>query len=1197
MATLALDRPAPGGDEPALQRGQGRVALSGNELIVKGALEGGVSLITGYPGSPVADVFTICERAAGYLRTLGVEASIANNEAQSAAMLNGARQVPGARPMAIFKSVGAYVALDALAIANSARPAAGAGAVVVVGDDPEMSSTQVGADSRLTLSAARIPVLEPSSWQGLKELVTAAFELSVESELVVAVMLTTIQADGGGVVELGPNRPPAVGPLRRVALDTRAVRSARAVSLPPQVTELTNDLLERRVPLLHEAVRARGLDVLEGPREPAPIGFVTAGASYTLLRHALYALGIDGRLPVLRLALTSPIDPVAVRRLAGLAGEVVVVEERSGHLEDQVRRVLGQQAVPVWGKRFPGDADGLPEAGALDPDLVAAALGRLVLARPAAFPAPAPERARALAEPPPARAHPALLARTPTYCAGCPHRGTNSPILEIRERLRDPAYMRREHGRGPVDLIAHGGIGCYSMAMLPPFEEMHDLSAMGLGGATGAGSAPHTTNKHYTLVGDGSFFHGEMSTITNAIKQRQDILFIILDNKTTAMTGHQGTPGSDRDLMGRPQTPLEIERIVAAMGPTMLVRSNPDDREAHMALLERAVLAEGTRVVIADKECAITSGRRKRAERARVEAEHGFRPEVTRINVVEEVCENCRECTTATGCPGLTVVQTALGEKIGIDDQVCVDDGYCAAIKACPSFERVTVTRRSAPVRPAPARPEPPEPDPPPAAGSAELAVHVAGVGGLGIALVTRVVVEAAAEAWPGLDVYQKRGMAQRGGGVYSQIVLHDGARPRSPAIPRGRADLIIGLDALEGTRALDVASPDRTVAVVDTHRRQTTTSLMGVARYPDDLRERLSSAVRPGGLLALDLSAECAREFGDAIHANVAALGAAWQRGWLPLERAALERAIRSVYGAGAKANLRRLRARPGAGRRDAGAAPARGRRDRPGPRGRLDPQAERPASLRGGRRARTGPGARRRRARHAGPAPARAAGLGRRGLRRPLPGRHRARRGRRAGPDPGGHPQPASGDGDQGRGLRRPPTHQPAQAGPGPRAVRRRPAPGRPDLLRPSQPALVRGARADDPLQHGDPRLAAAAVRPGARPAPAAAGLARPRAGFPRLVRGRGDRGGGRRPAGRRGGPRGAAPARAGNRLPRGALPQGGRGVRALRRTAGGRRRRRLTVPSGRRGGDALDQLARRRVVRQAGDERNPGAHLVAA
>ena len=107
MATLAIDRQPRAAEAPPLRRGYGRAVLDGNELIVKGALEAGVSLVTGYPGSPVAEVFTICEEHAGYLAELGVEATLANNEAQSAAMVNGARQVPGARAMAVFKSVGA----------------------------------------------------------------------------------------------------------------------------------------------------------------------------------------------------------------------------------------------------------------------------------------------------------------------------------------------------------------------------------------------------------------------------------------------------------------------------------------------------------------------------------------------------------------------------------------------------------------------------------------------------------------------------------------------------------------------------------------------------------------------------------------------------------------------------------------------------------------------------------------------------------------------------------------------------------------------------------------------------------------------------------------------------------------------------------------------------------------------------------
>jgi indolepyruvate ferredoxin oxidoreductase len=919
MATVATGPAFVEDDGPVLERRGGRAVLTGNELIVKGALEAGIALITGYPGSPVAEVFPICEAHAGYLRELGVEAVLANNEAQGAAMINGARQVPGSRSMTVFKSVGAYVALDALAIASACRPGRGAGAIAVVGDDPDCSSTQVGADSRLTLAAGRIPVLEPATPQEIKDFVGIALELSAESQLIVAVMVTTAQADGSGAVDLLPNVPPLVGPRARLALDTSAVRPADAVSLPPQAASLEADVVMRRLPALQAAVAARGLDREERPRRDAldGIGFVVAGASYPLLREALERLGLDGRVPILRLALTWPADPDRIAGFGATVGEVVVVEERTGHLEDQVRRALEGSGTPVWGKRFP-EGRGFPETGGLDPDRARAAIERLVAQRPDVFPEAVVARARAAVA---AREAPAanplrVIARTPTYCAGCPHRGTSSPLMEIRRRLGDADYMRRVHGRGPVDAIAHGGIGCYSMSFLPPFEEMHDLSAMGLGGATGAGSAPLVTNRHYVLVGDGTFFHGEMSTMANAIKQRQDILYIVLDNKNTAMTGHQGTPASERDLMGRPQTPIEIERIVAAMGPSFLARSNPDDREAHMALLERAFLMEGTRVVIADKECAITSGRRVRAERAAIVRERGYLPAITRYNVVEEACENCRECTRGTGCPGLTIVDTPLGEKVGIDLDVCVDDGYCARIKACPSFEQVTIRRSQAP---SPARVETAPPPPRPRVAAPDLfRARVAGVGGMGVGVVARMLTEAAARSFAAVEGYQKKGLAQRGGSVHADLVAHDGTVPRPGVLAAGEVDLVLGLDLLEGLRALELADPQRTVAVIDTSLRPTTTQLMGGQRLPADAVERARAGV--ADLLAADFSGACQRELGERLYANVAMLGAAWQRGWLPVDGEALEAAVRTVAGGRATANLRALEL----GRRLAAAPPA---------------------------------------------------------------------------------------------------------------------------------------------------------------------------------------------------------------------------------------------------------------------------------
>ena len=551
---------------PGLLRDRGRVVLGGNELIVKGALEAGVSLITGYPGSPVAEVFLICEEHADALRELGVEAVLANNEAQSAGMLNGARQVPGARSMTVFKSVGAYVALDGLAIANSAEAAEGAAAVVVVGDDTMNSSTQVGADSRITMSAGRIPVLEPATSQEVKDLIRLAFALSAESGLIVAVMVTTTQADGTAVVEVAPNRSPQVGPLNRVELDTRVTRPGKTVSLPPYTSALEDDVLHRRFPALHAAAAAHGLSRVEHPRPGAPIGLITAGAAYPMLLHALHETRHRRR----------PADPADRTDVATRSRPRARVRRHRG----RDRRVRGACPAP----RSPGAdrAGGAPPVG----------VGQTAARRRGGTAGRRGDRTRVsgggdrTAGTSPPRGVLRCGARTgdrgaPGRCPAC-GRPAHADLLrrmsaprheqpdetdesELRKRLRDPVYMRQVHDREPVDVIAHGGIGCYSMNYLPPFNEMDNLSAMGLGGATGAGAAPLVTNKHYTLVGDGTFFHGEMSTLANAIKQNQDILYIILDNKNTAMTGHQGTPGSATDLMGRPQHPLEIEAIVHAV--------------------------------------------------------------------------------------------------------------------------------------------------------------------------------------------------------------------------------------------------------------------------------------------------------------------------------------------------------------------------------------------------------------------------------------------------------------------------------------------------------------------------------------------------------------------------------------------------------------------------------------------------------
>ena len=367
---------------------EGIAVYDGNELIIKGALEAGAALITGYPGSPVANVFDVIEANQDYFREKGIKGVIANNEAQSASILHGAMSVPGVYAMTVFKSVGAYVALDGLAITNYTIPEEGSACICVAGDDPALSSTQVGADSRYTFHSAKIPVIEPSTNQEIKDWIGAAFELARESQLLTGYIITTNQADGGGTVALRPNKQPLVNMNEKVTVDTRAIKLQQRVSVPPNSAYLERDIIERRMPRFLEALRASGLNRIE-PGERRRYGFVTSGNAYNYLRHAFHEMGVDGSYPVLRLGCTWPVDPEIAVRFAGMADSVVVVEEKRGFIETQMKEILrdhqqetGAALVPVWGKAFPKPFRGVPEEGALTPGILIERLGTLLAAAP-----------------------------------------------------------------------------------------------------------------------------------------------------------------------------------------------------------------------------------------------------------------------------------------------------------------------------------------------------------------------------------------------------------------------------------------------------------------------------------------------------------------------------------------------------------------------------------------------------------------------------------------------------------------------------------------------------------------------------------------------------------------------------------------------------------------------------------------------
>lgn len=917
--------------DPRFLQGEGVEVFTGNELLVKGALEaeGGTHLLTGYPGSPISGVFDAIETLGPLLREKGVRACIANNEALAAAMLNGSQMGP-LRGLCIMKSVGLHVAADALALGNLAGAHPEGGALVVVGDDPWSDSTQVPADSRYLCKHLFMPVLEPATNQEIKDWVDLGYKLSREAGLFLGYLITTNQADGGGSVTVRPNQYPAINTHTRYTLDTATIDLDRTVLLPPRTWTREKDF-PRRYEQLYQAARRLGVNRIVNARRNqrwrAEIGFVATGMAYTYLVHALRELGVAGQIPILKLGISFPVDPHLVEEFTRQVRNIFVVEERRGFMEEQISAIVHRlnqadsgaaSRTNVWGKRFPADLPGIPSARGLNPSIIIERLAPLAdifndpdlridrrrVERAASF----------VRRSTPARNH--LVPRTPTFCPGCPHRDSASVLVQIKKDFMNADYMRRVHRRGPVDLVFHGDTGCYTMLMFEPTKDlMHNYSGMGLGSGTGAGIDPFITNKQVVFLGDSTFFHSGMLGISNALEQGQDITFIILDNQTTAMTGHQPTPQSGVDITGAPTYRQNIDRIVnALLGQDVpVVRADPSDREAWRAILEETILRDGVKVVIADKECGILRHRRETREQRRQIQQHGFLPRQQFVNINPDVCDFCLECARATGCPGLTIVETPFGRKMQTDLSWCVADTACTKIYACPAFEQITVVRRRKP--PAPIEQVELSGIPLPSRRVFDEVWHcyLAGVGGMGIGVCTATLVRAGFKQGYHVQFCDKKGLAVRNGAVYSHVSFAKRPEELSNVIPYGQADLLIGVDPLEAARSLDpegnqrCGSPERTVAVVNTYKTPTILTLLGqhdfsVAECEDYIR----SATRAEDYFGLNVSGISEHFFGTKLYANVVMLGIAFQRGLLPLSLENIEWALRETTGAAAAENIK---------------------------------------------------------------------------------------------------------------------------------------------------------------------------------------------------------------------------------------------------------------------------------------------------
>ncbi|RPJ77179.1 MAG: indolepyruvate ferredoxin oxidoreductase subunit alpha, partial [Alphaproteobacteria bacterium] len=535
--------------------------LNGNELIIQGAKEAGFHLYTGYPGSPLADYFNILYEKKDEMQAMGLRVVIANSEANAAAMASGAKQA-NKNALVAMKSMGLHVAADALSVGNFANPGKG-GVVIVVGDDPWSISTSAPADSRYLFKHLHIPFLDPSTPTELKDWMSVALEISLKTSVYQGLLLTTFMAEGGGRVVTGVDKKIN---SELIELDPATFDLSKNVMVPPNSLRADVAMINERFPKVYEVLKEFKLDKIFGNTD-SKVGFITSGAVFEILKHVLDDNHALERFSLYKVAAPYPlVSDLLLPYLKNLE-TLVVVEEKRGFLETEIYELCARHnlKLKIYGKKIE-TAEGFPIHGGLNYEIVLDKVS-LVLTTLGLSACHSIPKGIVLED--------VLPRRLPTFCPGCPHRETLSLLKDLRGHLK----------KQNINLISHGDVGCYSLSFLEPFKEMHNLSAMGQGGALGAGVDLFTTNPSVVLMGDSTFFHSGITDISNSVQMGHSITYILLDNDNTAMTGHQFTPRTGQSVEGFKRPSQDMLNMVKALGVDEAIEVNPSDRYFYQNLL------------------------------------------------------------------------------------------------------------------------------------------------------------------------------------------------------------------------------------------------------------------------------------------------------------------------------------------------------------------------------------------------------------------------------------------------------------------------------------------------------------------------------------------------------------------------------------------------------------------------------------
>ena len=887
---------------------EGWVFLAGTQALVRlpiqqrlrdeaqGKKTGGY--VSGYRGSPLGRYDMDLWQAEAVLKQNNIVFRAAVNEDLAATAIWGSQHVgsfPGARVDGVFgiwygKGPGVDRSGDVLRHANSAGTSALGGVLALAGDDHGAKSSTITNFSDQIFIAAGLPVLYPSNTQELLDFGLHGIAMSRFSGCWVGMKVVTDVVEGGGTIYVGPDSPKIVLP-EVPSLPVGTPMGAPSLSIRPFDTAL---LAEERLynHKLYAAVayaRANHLNVISSDTTRPRLAIVSAGKAYQDVRQAAVELGWSAAqldemgIRIAKVGMTWPLDPEFVRTLAQDVDAILVVEEKRPLLEEQIKSILYDlnlgKKPRVIGKALGAPTYGLertarvfPNNAEISPLIVAKVLlDVMLMLQPDCGLQP-------INLPGPKAPGPGSAQRNASFCSGCPHNRSTKVIEGSR---------------------ALAGIGCHTIAMLNNPRTTGTVSHMGGEGAMWLGQQPFTDEPHvFANMGDGTFFHSGFLAIRQAVAAKVPMTYKLLVNGFVSMTGGQPVDGD----LTVPQTIRELlaegvsEVVLVSDEPEKYANANlPAEVKVHhrddMEMVQRRLREQkGVTVLVYEQPCA--------TERRRLRKRGKWADPAKRSFINAAVCEGCGDCGTVSNCLSIEPLETPLGRKRQINQNSCNKDFTCVE-GFCPSFVSVhggalrkpaKVSSQTSAALPEPALPVFERP-------TRSFSVLVGGIGGTGVVTIGQLLGMAAHIDGLACSILDVTGLSQKYGAVLSHVhMAPNAALLHATRIAPGEADTVIGCDLIvtAGDEALSRMRAGRTRAVVCTDVTPTSEFARNAdwSVDADAMLKNIQSVC--GGQFFAANGLEIARALmGDSVASNMFMLGAAWQRGWVPVTLEALNRAI----------------------------------------------------------------------------------------------------------------------------------------------------------------------------------------------------------------------------------------------------------------------------------------------------------------